>query len=139
MITKKYSITKNVSEPKIMVGFISVAFLFLALMCAIDPSTGQRMEVFAQEVNNTNASSLTITSEELEPIQVDFVSNIEQIRGHLNAAVMNKEALITFITPSDAKAGTITSRNMDFIIPISDARMFSFLDVEYFQFSHSSH
>lgn len=49
------------------------------------------MEVFAQEVNNTNASSLTI-GEELEPIQVDFVSNIEQIRGHLNAAVMNKEA-----------------------------------------------
>jgi hypothetical protein len=94
MITKKYS-KKNMSEPKIMVGFISVTFLFLVLMCAVDPSSGQRMEVFAQEQNssmNTNAASLTITSEELEPIQVDFVSNIEQIRGHLNAAVMNKEA-----------------------------------------------
>jgi hypothetical protein len=94
MITKKYS-KKNVSEPKIMVGFISVTFLFLVLICAVDPSSGQRMEVFAQEQNssnNTNAASLTITSEELEPIQVDFVSNIEQIRGHLNAAVMNKEA-----------------------------------------------
>ena len=32
------------------------------------------------------------TTQELNSTQVDFVSNMEQIRGHLNAAVMNKEA-----------------------------------------------
>jgi hypothetical protein len=38
------------------------------------------------------SASTSTTSQELNPTQVDLVSNIEQIRGHLNAAVMNKEA-----------------------------------------------
>jgi hypothetical protein len=56
--------------------------------------------VFAQEQNNNNSISSASTSSsdanktisDLNSTQVDFVSNIEQIRGHLNAATMNKEA-----------------------------------------------
>jgi hypothetical protein len=55
--------------------------------------------VFAQEQNNnpnsstpTSPSNTNKTISDLNSTQSDFVSNIEQIRGHLNAAVMNKEA-----------------------------------------------
>jgi hypothetical protein len=54
--------------------------------------------VFAQEQNNnpssstsTQPSNTNTTISDLNSTQVEFVSNIEQIRGHLNAATMNKE------------------------------------------------
>jgi hypothetical protein len=50
------------------------------------------MAALAQEQNNNTNASTSTTSPELNSTQVDFVSNMEQIRGHLNAAVMNKEA-----------------------------------------------
>jgi hypothetical protein len=59
--------------------------------------------VFAQEQNNNNnnpssstliqpSNTNTTTISDLNSTQVNFVSNIEQIRGHLNAATMNKES-----------------------------------------------
>jgi hypothetical protein len=74
---------------------LSVLLLTTFLMI----QSGFAISVFPQEQNNnlsaadsalvtgTNATTTGINS-----TQVDFVSNIEQIRGHLNAAVMNKEA-----------------------------------------------
>jgi hypothetical protein len=61
--------------------------------------SGFAISIFAQGQNNNSSSSdstLTTannaTTNGINSTQVDFVSNIEQIRGHLNAAVMNKEA-----------------------------------------------
>jgi hypothetical protein len=61
--------------------------------------SGFAFSVFAQEQNNNLSSSdsalatvTNATTNGINSTQVDFVSNIEQIRGHLNAAVMNKEA-----------------------------------------------
>jgi hypothetical protein len=55
--------------------------------------------IFAQEQNsnlNSSDSALTAgtntTTTNINSTQVDFASNIEQIRGHLNAAIMNKDA-----------------------------------------------
>lgn len=61
--------------------------------------SGFAISVFAQEQNtNLNSADSALvtdtnaTTNGINSTQVDFVSNIEQIRGHLNAAVMNKEA-----------------------------------------------
>jgi hypothetical protein len=50
------------------------------------------MTVFAQEQNNNTGYIYSYNKPGVNSTQVDFVSNIEKIRGHLNAAVMNKEA-----------------------------------------------
>ncbi|MGH9974860.1 MAG: hypothetical protein ACRD8Z_03355, partial [Nitrososphaeraceae archaeon] len=76
----------------IKVGFISGVFLLLSLLSATNPSSDHTMAALAQEQNNNTNASTSTTSPELNSTQVDFVSNMEQIRGHLNAAVMNKEA-----------------------------------------------
>ena len=79
----------------VVVAF-TVATVLLVLYITL-PSFDYK--AFAQEENNetvadtidsntTNPSNLTSSNTTL----VDFVSNMEQIRGHLNAAVMNKEA-----------------------------------------------
>jgi hypothetical protein len=61
--------------------------------------SGFAISIFAQEQNNNPSSSdsalatgTNATTDGINSTQVDFVSNMEQIRGHLNAAVMNKEA-----------------------------------------------
>jgi hypothetical protein len=87
---KQHSIALN--EWYIKVGFIFGVFLLLILLSATDPSSDHTMAAFAQEQNNNTNASTSTTSPELNSTQVDFVSNMEQIRGHLNAAVMNKEA-----------------------------------------------
>ena len=87
---KQHSIALN--EWYIKVGFISGVFLLLSFLSATNPSSDHRMTAFAQEQNNNTNASTSTTSPELNSTQVDFVSNMEQIRGHLNAAVMNKEA-----------------------------------------------
>ena len=87
---KQHSIALN--EWYIKVGFIFGVFLLLILLSATNPSSDHTMAAFAQEQNNNTNASISTTSPELNSTQVDFVSNMEQIRGHLNAAVMNKEA-----------------------------------------------
>jgi hypothetical protein len=87
---KQHSIALN--EWYIKVGFISGVFLLLSLLSATNPSSDHTMAALAQEQNNNTNASTSTTSPELNSTQVDFVSNMEQIRGHLNAAVMNKEA-----------------------------------------------
>jgi hypothetical protein len=87
---KQHSIALN--EWYIKVGFIFGVFLLLILLSATNPSSDHTMAAFAQEQNNNTNASTSTTSPELNSTQVDFVSNMEQIRGHLNAAVMNKEA-----------------------------------------------
>lgn len=87
---KQHSIALN--EWYIKVGFISGVFLLLSLLSATNPSSDHTMAALAQEQNNNTNASTSTTSPELNSTQVDFVSNMEQIRGHLNAAMMNKEA-----------------------------------------------
>jgi hypothetical protein len=49
--------------------------------------------VFAQEEDNQTTAADNVTNlTNSNTTLVDFVSNIEQIRGHLNAAMMNKQA-----------------------------------------------
>ena len=87
---KQHSIALN--DWYIKVGFISGVFLLLSFLSATNPSSDHTMAALAQEQNNNTNASTSATSPELNSTQVDFVSNMEQIRGHLNAAVMNKEA-----------------------------------------------
>jgi hypothetical protein len=87
---KQHSIALN--EWYIKVGFISGVFLLLILLSATNPSSDHTMAAFAQEQKNNTIASTSTTSPELNSTLVDFVSNMEQISGHLNAAVMNKEA-----------------------------------------------
>jgi hypothetical protein len=72
--------------------------LLLLTICIILP-TDFMTSVLAQEQNTNLSSSASTppnntnkTISDLNSTQVDFVSKIEQIRGHLNAAIMNKEA-----------------------------------------------
>jgi hypothetical protein len=96
MITKEYGrIKRNTSALKklyVRVGFISAGSLLLVLLSTTGPQSNSTTTVFAQEQKNNTNTSASTTSPELNSTLVDFVSNMEQISGHLNAAVMNKEA-----------------------------------------------
>jgi len=108
MITKEYSKieypSRALKKSYVKVGFTSAAaLLLLILLSTTEPPSSSTTTVFAQEQgNDSNASASTSTTsttstatnttEGLNSTLVDFASNIEQIRGHLNAAVMNKEA-----------------------------------------------
>jgi len=107
MITKEYSKIEYPSRAQksyVKVGFTSAAaLLLLILLSTTEPPSSSTTTAFAQEQgNDSNASASTSTTsttstatnttEGLNSTLVDFASNIEQIRGHLNAAVMNKEA-----------------------------------------------
>ena len=96
MITYEYGkIENNSRDPRKLVlrfGFIIAAAILLVLLTVLEPYSGSTMTVFAQEQNNNTATLTPNTDQGLNSTQVDFASNIEQIRGHLNAAVMNKEA-----------------------------------------------
>jgi hypothetical protein len=80
--------------------FLATTLLSVSLLTTyIMIQSGFAISVFAQEQNNNLSSAdsalVTVTNATTNGInstQVDFVSNVEQIRGHLNAAVMNKEA-----------------------------------------------
>src|SRR5215207_45566 len=100
MVTKQ---AENYYRTILNQGFIlattSLSVLLLLTICIILP-LDFTIPVFAQEQNNDNSISSASTSPSntnttisgLNSTQVDFLSNIEQIRGHLNAATMNKEA-----------------------------------------------
>lgn len=106
MITKEYRHDTefhgtDLNKPYVKAGFISVAASLLVLLSATEPQPFDlTMTAFAQDNDSTrrNPSALlslpgaTIMTNGLNSTLVDFASNIEQIRGHLNAAVMNKEA-----------------------------------------------
>jgi hypothetical protein len=96
MITKEYGKMEdhNRDSRKLVLrfGFIFAAAILLVLLPALEPQSSSTIIVFAQEQNNNTATLTPVTNQGLNSTRVDFVSNIEQIRGHLNAAVMNKEA-----------------------------------------------
>ena len=100
MVTKQ---AENYHRTIVSQGFIlattSLLVVLLLLTIYFTLPSDFTISIFAQE-QNTNFSSSTPTPPSntnttisgLNSTQVDFISNIEQIRGHLNAAVMNKEA-----------------------------------------------
>src|ERR671911_492920 len=115
MITKEYDEKidyhrRDLKELAIRSGIISSATaVLLVLLTGLESQSGLDMRIFAQEQNNNYSSYnpttrlASNTSQALNSTQVSFASNIEQIRGHLNAAVMNKEAGKTTL----AKAHTL--------------------------------
>ena len=106
MITKQtnkisYGITLNILSTRIaVISVMPALFLVLSSMHIMVPPSDYAGTAFAQvQNNNSNITAVSpspvtniTTTQELNSTQVDFVSNMEQIRGHLNAAVMNKEA-----------------------------------------------
>jgi hypothetical protein len=85
----------NLDESILATTLLSVLLLTAYIIVQSDFT----ISVFAQEQSNnlssSNSTSTTGTNAittGLNSTQVDFASNIEQIRGHLNAAIMNKEA-----------------------------------------------
>jgi hypothetical protein len=101
MITKEYDekveyYRKYLKKSVIRSVIISAAAVLLVLLVALEPQSGLDMRIFAQEQsNNSNYSTTTkpaSNASQVNSTQIGFVSNIEQIRGHLDAAVMNKEA-----------------------------------------------
>jgi hypothetical protein len=78
-----------------LIGVVIVAFtagtalLVLYNNTSLLPSSFD-YRVFAQEEDNATATNLTNSNSTL--IDFVFVSNLEQIRAHLNAAMMNKQA-----------------------------------------------
>lgn len=93
MIIKEYTEIENRSNKLIVLsGFISAVVVILVLLPELELQYESTKTVFAQ-VQINNSDTLTSNSSQApNSTQVGFVSNIEQIRGHLNAAVMNKEA-----------------------------------------------
>jgi hypothetical protein len=77
----------------VVVAFITATALLILYNNTSPPSFDYR--VFAQEEDNeTTAADKTASTTNLSSntTLIDFVSNIEQIRAHLNAAMMNKQA-----------------------------------------------
>ena len=99
MITKQtnkisYGITLNILSTRIaVISVMPALFLALSSMHIMVPTSDYAGTAFAQVQNNnsniTAASPSPVTNitttQELNSTQVDFVSNMEQIRGHLNA------------------------------------------------------
>jgi hypothetical protein len=93
---------ENYPDGKLTLGesILATALLSVLLLTTyIMIQSGFAIPIFAQEQNNnlSSADSALITGTNattngINSTQVDFVSNIEQIRGHLSAAVMNREA-----------------------------------------------
>jgi hypothetical protein len=92
---RRDSIKLNVFYSMLGIVVAIIAGTTLHIVFNISPSFDYR--AFAQEENNetdmadiTTAKSTNLTS--ANTTLVDFVSNIEQIRGHLEQAISNKEA-----------------------------------------------
>ena len=104
MIIKEYTEIENRSNKLVALsGFISAVVVLLVLLPELELQYESTKTVFAQVQNNNSGTLASNSSQALNSTQVGFVSNIEQIRGHLNAAVMNKEAGNTTL----AKAHTL--------------------------------
>lgn len=104
MIIKEYTEIENRSNKLVVLsGFISAVVVLLVLLPELELQYESTKTVFAQVQNNNSDTLASNSSQALNSTQVGFVSNIEQIRGHLNAAVMNKEAGNTTL----AKAHTL--------------------------------
>jgi hypothetical protein len=117
MITKEYDERiayhrKGLMKLVMRSGIISSAAILLVILTTLESQSGLDMRVFAQERDNNNDDSndnynttarLASNASQVNSTQIGFVSNIEQIRGHLNAAVINKETGNTTL----AKAHTL--------------------------------
>jgi hypothetical protein len=93
MITNEYGKIENSRDPRKLVlrfGIIIAPAILLVLLPVSEPQSGSTMTVLVQEQNNNAVTSTPTTNRGSNSTQVDFASNIEQIRGHLNAAVMNR-------------------------------------------------
>ena len=82
-----------------LVGVVVVAFTagtaLLILHNNTSPPSSFDYRVFAQEEDNKTTSAVdtpSTTNLSSNTTLIDFVSNIEQIRAHLDAAMMNKQA-----------------------------------------------
>jgi hypothetical protein len=101
MVTKQAeNYHRTILNQGFILATISLSVLLLLTICIILP-LDSTTSVFAQKQNNNNnsissastlPSNTNTTISGLNSTQVDFVSSIEQIKGHLNAAIMNKEA-----------------------------------------------
>jgi hypothetical protein len=87
----------------VLSGFISAVAVLLVLLPELQLQHDSSNTVFAQLQSNDSDTLASNSSQALNSTQIGFVSNIEQVRGHLNAAVMNKEAGNTTL----AKAHTL--------------------------------
>lgn len=80
----------------VVVAFTAGIALLLILYSNTSPLPSSfDYRVFAQEVDNKTTSAddtSSLTNLSSNSTLIDFVSNIEQIRAHLNAAMMNKQA-----------------------------------------------
>jgi hypothetical protein len=93
MITNEYGKIENSRDPRKLVlrfGIIIAPAILLVLLPVSEPQSGSTMTVLVQEQNNNAVTSTPTTNRGSNSTQVDIASNIEQIRGHLNAAVMNR-------------------------------------------------
>jgi hypothetical protein len=104
MIIKKYTEIENRSNKLVVLsGFISAVVVILVLLPELELQYELTKTVFAQvQINNSDTLASNL-SQAPNSTQIGFTSNIEQIRGHLDAAVMNKEAGNTTL----AKAHTL--------------------------------
>jgi hypothetical protein len=76
----------------VVVAFTATTTALLILYNNTSPLSFD-FRVFAQEEDNQTTAADNVTNlTNFNTTLVDFVSNIEQIRGHLNAAMMNKQA-----------------------------------------------
>ena len=99
MIIKEYTEIENRSNKLVVLsGFISAVVVLLVILPELELQYESTKTVFAQVQNNNSDTLASNSSQALNSTQVGFVSNIEQIRGHLNAAVMNKEASNTTLS-----------------------------------------
>ena len=104
MIIKEYTEIENRSNKLVVLsGFISAVVVILVLLPELELQYESTKTVFAQVQINNSDTLASNSSQAPNSTQVGFTSNIEQIRGHLDAAVMNKKAGNTTL----AKAHTL--------------------------------
>ncbi len=93
MIKKEYTEIENRPNKLVVLsGFFSAVVVLLVLLPELELQYDSTKTVFAQVQSNNSDTLASNSSQALNSTQVGFVSKIEQIRGHLDAAVMNKEA-----------------------------------------------
>jgi hypothetical protein len=101
MMTKTNKAMGNKLKLNAFYAIVGVVVAFTAAVTALlmlynTSSSSFDYRAFAQEEDNKTAADITITNTtnltSSNTTLVDFVSNIEQIRGHLEQAISNKEA-----------------------------------------------
>ena len=84
MIIKEYSEIENrLNKLVVLSGFISAVAVLLVLLPELELQYDSINTAFGQAQNNNSDTLASNSSQALNSTQVGFVSNIEQIRGHL--------------------------------------------------------